>query len=238
MDKETINFYDAVSGDYSTHRYTLVTESYSQHIFKKRRDLFLVMLGSIEKNLPKDASILEVGCADGVLFKAVEEKFPGRFSKLVGMDISPKMIEEAKKQNTNPKAVFYLKDQMPTDTYDLVIELGVHPFDLDAELAYASSHLRSRGYFLYDLVSSESLFTKIKLKDKPYIKDYQSYRSYETSLRKYFSIIQASVYGLFVPKLWAVPAIGRNLQPVFDTVFKKIAPELFHEKIYLLQKPS
>jgi SAM-dependent methyltransferase len=179
-----------------------------------------------------------VGCADGVLLKALEERFPNQFSKLVGMDISPKMIEEGVKQNTNPRASFYVKSDLPSETFDIVVELGIHPFNIDEELEYASVHLKPHGYFVYDLVSSQSLFAKLKLKGKYYVKDYKTYSEYDPILKKYFSIVRTHVYGLFVPKLWSVPALARIFQPVFDALFAKITPKFFHEKIYLLKKNS
>jgi SAM-dependent methyltransferase len=236
MNQETIDYYDKASSGYSDIRYKGITKSFSQYLFKKRRDLFLTLLEGVEKNIPQNATILEIGCADGVLFKAIEEKFPNRFSKLIGMDISPKMIEEATKQNINHKASFFLKDDLPFDKFDVVIELGVHPFDLDTELSYASEHLKTKGYFFYNLVSSKSFFVKIKLKDKYYVKDYKTYYFYEQFLKKYFVTIRTKVYGLFVPKLWSIPFIARFIQPAVDFVFGHIVPELLHEKIYLLQK--
>jgi SAM-dependent methyltransferase len=238
MIQDTVDFYEKESGHYTAKRYPEITTSYTQYLFKKRLKIFLVFLIKIEKDLPQNATILEIGCADGVLFKAIEEKFPNRFSKLVGTDISPKMIEEARRQNTNTRASFCLRDELRPEKFDLVIELGVHPFDLDGELNYVSGYLNSKGYFFYNLGGLKSLYARFKLKDKPYIKDYKTYSLYEKFLSKYFSIEASQVYSLFIPWLWKIPFVGRSLQPVFDFVFRGITPELFHEKIYLLKKKS
>jgi len=231
-----IVFYDRESAYYSDKRYATVTESYTQYIFKIRLAIFLSFLERIEKDLPKNATIFEIGCADGVVFKAIEKRFPGRFSRLVGMDISPKMIEEAKKQNDNPRAIFCLRNDTPSEQFDIVIELGVHASDLQTESQYVSDHLKPGGYFFYSYAGSESIYRRIKLKDVAYAEEYQPYAAYESILRKFFEIRCAKVYGLFVPKLWKFPRVARVVQPVADDLFRHLVPNLFHEKLYVLVK--
>jgi len=231
-----ISFYDKESVYYTKKRYAPVTESYTQYIFKIRLAIFLSFLERIEKDLPKNATIFEIGCADGVVFKAIEKKFPERFSRFVGMDISPKMIEEAKKQNDNPRAIFCVRNDTPSEQFDIVIELGVHASDLQTESQYVSDHLKPGGYFFYSYAGSESIYRRIKLKDVAYAEEYQPYAAYESILRKFFEIRYEKVYGLFVPKLWKFPSIARALQPVIDVILERFVPELFHEKLYVLVK--
>lgn len=231
-----ISFYDKESSYYTDKRYATVTESYTQYIFKTRLNIFLSYLEKIEKNLPKEATILEIGCADGVVFKAIEKRFPERFSRFVGMDISPKMIEEAKKQNSNPRSNFCLRDDTPSEQFDIVIELGVHTPNIEEESQYVSNHLKSGGYFFYNYAGSESIYRRTKLKEIAYAKDYRPYKVYESSLRKFFTIKNTKVYGFFVPKLWWAPSIARVIQPMLDWVFRFFVPDLFHEKLYVLIK--
>lgn len=236
MQEETVNFYDKESGIYTAKRYPNLVESYTQYIFRTRLNIFLSFLKKGQHVIPPNPSVFEIGCADGIVFKSLEESFPHRFPKLVGVDISPGMVAEATKQNTNNNTSFALRDNVPPALYDMVLEIGVHVYDLEAELAYVAQFLKPQGYFVYSAAGAKSLYKKIKMKDKDYSNDYLPYSSGEEVLRKYFSIEDSAVYGLFVPKLWQIPALGRFLQPVVDSIFQFIAPELFHEKLYLLKK--
>gem|GEM_PF-1386338 len=235
MDSDTVDFYDEESSKYSIKRYPKTTRSYTQFLFKKRLEIFLNLLEKVESSLPEDATILEIGCADGVVLSAVERRFPKKFSSLVGIDISPNMIEVAKIKNTNERASFLLRQDLPNKKFDVVIELGVGAYEYVDEWKFVTNLLKENGSYFYSLAGSQSLFTKIKNRNAPYIKYYKTYKGYESILSEYFSIKKTQVYGLFIPWLWKIPFVGRLLQPIFDFVFQKITPELFHEKIYLLQ---
>jgi len=236
LTEDTVEFYNKESAVYTQKRYPKKLLSYSQYIFKKRLAIFIDMLETIEKQLPQDATLLEMGCADGVLFKAIEKKFPGRFSKLVGADISTRMIDEAKNQNNNSRASFYLRDKLPIDTFDLAIELGVHTYDLDAEAQYISGYLKQTSYFMYSAAGGQSLHTRFKLRGNQYALGYMAYDVNDRILENSYTIKASKVYGLFVPKLWKFPSIARVLQPVIDVIFERFVPELFHEKLYVLVK--
>ncbi len=70
---------------------------------------------------------LDVGCGPGAFF-AVVLRAHGRFSSLVGMDISPCMIEEARKKTFPPFVSFVVRDiaDIPeTCDFDLVTMTGV-----------------------------------------------------------------------------------------------------------------
>ena len=235
MNQETIDYYDKASKSYSELRYKDTFVGFFQYIFGTRRKVFLELLADIEKDLPQNATILEIGCADGVLFKAIEKKFPSRFSKMIGVDISQGMIDEAKRQNTNSRVSFVLRDNLSIEKFDVIIELGVGVYEYEDEWKFISSRLNSDGYIFYTLTSSKSLYTRFKNKDAYYVKYYKLYKEYERFFSKYFSISNSRVYGLFIPKLWSIPIIARVLQPVFDWIFKPFQ-NLFHEKFYLLKK--
>ena len=236
MDKETVDFYNKESAYYSRKRYDGPTEGYIQYVFRRRLALFLSYVQKIEKDLPKEASILEIGCADGVVFKALEERFPNRFSKLVGIDVSPSMIDEALKTNNNPRTTFEVRGGKDLGKFDIVIELGVHPYDLDAELTYVRNHMNTDGYFFYDVSGSQSIYRRIKLKDADYADDYRTYQAYKNIFNKYLSIKAEIAFGFFIPKLWKIPAVARIIQPLADTVFMHIMPELFQEKLFVFKK--
>ncbi len=246
MSEITIDYYNKESTEYTAKRYPSITKSFIQYMFKQRLALLLSSIKRIEKKLSPDATILDIGCADGVIFKAIENVFPEKFIELIGMDISPEMIEIAKKQSNNRRTQFYLKSELPDLKFDVVVELGVHPYDLEKELIYASNHLKKGGYFFYSVAGKNSLYLRRNMREKtfveeynkrePYIDDYKTYKTYQFLFNKYFSIVSSSGYGLFVPKLWKFPKIARLLQPFFDNISNLFFPEFSHEKIYFLKK--
>lgn len=238
MSKQTIDFYNKESSTYSSKRYTEKPKGYSHYIFGTRKKFLLDFLNEGFKSLPDKLDILDIGCADGVMFRLLEDKFPGKFKKLVGVDISPKMIEEAKKQNGNPNTFFCLRDEAPEDKFDVVTELGVHPHDFSAELSYVEKHLKPGGLFIYTLTSSDSIYVHLKIKDAPYVKDYKKYYEYEEELSGRFNVQNSKAYALFVPKLWSLPVLARIMQPMIDKLFQHITPNLFHEKIYVLRSKA
>ncbi len=233
----TIDFYDKQSEQYSRKRYEGRTETYFQFLFKKRRKLFLDFVSQIAPSL-HNASGLEIGCADGVIVKKLLQKLPQSFSKIVGLDISPKMIDQAKRTTTDPKAEYYLRGEEPAQNYDLIIELGVHSEVFENEMKYIAEKLNISGYFIHSVSGYSSLHAKIKLQNAHYRQDYLSYSEYEEIIKKYFKVVDAKSYGLFVPKLWSLPFLARVFQPIFEILFNKITPSFFHERIYLLQKKS
>src|SRR3989338_6869370 len=99
--KETVDFYNQESEQYSKKRYEGKTNSYFQFLFKRRRQLFLAFIDSIKTEL-KDSKALEIGCADGVIVKKLLQKLPDSFKTITGVDVSPKMIQKAKETTDNP----------------------------------------------------------------------------------------------------------------------------------------
>ena len=232
-----VDFYNKESSQYSKKRYEGQTVTYFQFLFKRRRELFLAFVHQIEASF-KDSTALEIGCADGVIVKKLLQKSKESFSSVTGIDVSPKMIEEARATTTDPRAHYFLRGEEPNEKYDLVIELGVHTYDFDSEMLYISNLLHSQGYFIYSLSGKDSIHAHLKLKNKSYLKDYMKYTEYDNIITKYFDIELSEPYGLFVPKLWSIPFLARVVQPLVEMLFKNIFPNLFHEKIYLLQKKS
>lgn len=231
----TVDFYNDESEQYSRKRYEGETLTYFQFLFKRRRQLFLSLINRISGEL-NDSNVLEIGCADGVLVKKLFQKLPDTFKSIIGIDVSPKMLEQARQTTKDSRAKYFLRGQEPEDKYDLVIELGVHAQNFEDEMVYVFRKLETFGYFIYSASGKNSLHVKIKLSDKDYIRDYLGYSEYEKIIKKYFDIVLFEPYGLFIPKLWAFPALAHIVQPTLEKIFKNIFPNLFHEKIYLLRK--
>ena len=184
----------------------------------------------------KNASVLEIGCADGVLIKSLLERWPNVFGSLIGVDISPMMIEEAIRTTKDSRVKYFLRGVEPGEKNDLVIELGVHSQNFDAEINSVSEKLKESGYFIYCVAGRSSLHARFKLLGVSYVNDYMSYAEYEKIIKKYFDVLSSEPYGLFIPKLWAFPRFAMVVQPILEKLFRNMFSNLFHEKIYLLRK--
>jgi SAM-dependent methyltransferase len=182
----------------------------------------------------KNLSLLEVGCADGVVIRTIWEKFPHVFSSLKAIDIAPEMISAAKNLNTGTPIDFEVRtEEVLKDTSDIIVEIGVLNFaDFKEEFGVMAASLTPDGTYLCSLSSSTSLYNR--LKGASGYRHLNSYAEYERELREYFVIESVDGVGFFVPWLWKMPALARALQPVIEKVALTFVPSLAHEKIYVL----
>jgi SAM-dependent methyltransferase len=234
-------YYDSESSVYSQKRYEGVTKTYTQFFFKNR---LAILKRQLQKHLggSKNLKLLDIGCADGVITRSIAKEFPDIFSALVGVDISTPMIEVARRMTNDPKISYFVKDGeaygsvIPPHNFDVALGMGYLTTNIfDSEVAYLRENLKPGGIYICTLTAKDSLHARFKLKDAPYRIHYTSYAEYENLLKRRFHIIEAVPNGLFVPKLWAIPALGRILQPVLRTLFAPFFPNLFHEMIYVLR---
>lgn len=235
--KDTV-FYDAESSVYSDVRYPATPTTYTQWFFKRRLHITLQGVASYfaKKN---QQSLLEIGCADGVVMRAIVARLPGQFSTMIGLDISPKMIEEARaKSAAIPGTLFYeRKDYVSNEQFDLVLEVGVIGFiGVEQELPFVLRHLKEGGIYILSIAGKDAL--GFRLGRITWFGEERSYREYEAVLKQHFTILSSTGCGLFVPYLWRLPALARIVQPIADMLVNLIAPQLCHEKIYLLKKRS
>ncbi|MDE1925197.1 MAG: class I SAM-dependent methyltransferase [Patescibacteria group bacterium] len=235
MPKDT-EFYNTISSRYSADRYPTVAHSYTQFFFKKRLSLIIDCIRQLTKETDKHLSILEIGCADGVVLREIYETFGNRFSSLVGVDISPKMIEAASAKHRDAPLVFKVRDEYyDAKRYDLVIEVGVLNYtDWESDLRFAREHLSQGGHYLCSLAGTRSLHALAKGGGE-YFKNHLSYREYEEGMRERFTVIRALPVGFFVPLIWRFPALAGPIQAVAESIGSRLAPDLAHEKIYLLR---
>jgi SAM-dependent methyltransferase len=229
-------FYNQESGQYSDKRYPRAARSYVQFFFKRRLALTLSFLGEAIATQKSDLSLLEVGCADGVVIRAIENKFPHKFKKIVGIDIATEMIEQAKKKNSSPHVEFFTRDAYTsTEQVDVVVETGVINYvRMEQELEFAHEHLSPQGLFILSIAGTGSLLNKLKHEEG--FSDFRSYTEYDRLVREKFVVLSVRGCGVFVPYLWRIPALARPLQALLDTIVGFVAPGLCHEKVYLLQK--
>lgn len=233
--KKDINYYNAESISYSKKRYPKFDTDYVHFFFKKRRNILMGFLDGIVGKEAEKFSLLEIGCADGVIVRGIERKF-SNFSKIIGIDISPSMIAEAIKNS--PRAIqFYVRgEEGNLGLFDIVIEVGVlNLVELDTDLRFAKDHLADDGYYICSLAGKNSLLSRLRGGNNGF-KNSLSFSDYETIIEKNFVIVDSRVYGIFIPLIWKIPFLGRFFQPFFEATMELLFPGWFHEKIYLLQK--
>ena len=226
------SFYDKESKGYSEKRYNSTPKSFIQFCFQKRLK-HVEKLVIKYKSKKEDQILIEDGCADGVVAQRVSKYF----SKTIGTDISEGMIQQARDINKNPSVLFFVKHEFPKDIKaNLFLAIGfVSPGIFKEEFYFIQEHLENGGIIIMSLVSSNSPYAKLKLKDREITKDYWTFKKYEEFLKKDFVILDSVLYGLFIPKLWTFPLIARIIQPICEFILK-IFPILFHEKLYVLKK--
>ncbi len=229
------SFYDKESAGYSDKRYNSVPKTFVQFFFQERLRHVISLVGAFSED-KKNLLLLEDGCADGIVAQKVHACFPDRFGRVIGTDISPGMVEEARKLNRNSKFSFFLKKDLPENSAaDIFLAVGfVSPGIFDDEFSFIKKHIGKEGIVILSLVSGASIYARTKLQDREVTKDYWDFKKYRQFFKKDFEILVAVPYGLFIPKLWAFPRLARMLQPVFETIFR-IFPGLFHETLYVLK---
>ncbi len=235
MDFFNTSFYDSASSEYSKQRYNVHPQSFIHFFFQTRLRNIITL---IKRNCSdrQDQLLIEDGCADGVVAQTVMNIYKESFSQGIGLDISPKMIEQARILNKNPRITFNIKkelgEQMKADVF---LAVGfVSPGIFDDEFRFIRNHIKDDGLIIVSLASRNSPYAKLKLKDKEVTNDYWTFRQYEEFLKKDFEIVDSIPYGLFIPKLWAIPFIAMILQPLLEYILN-LFPVLFHETLYVLK---
>lgn len=230
-------FYNAESSRYSGKRYPSLARTFTQHFFKERLRLTLILL---TKYLPaqKNIDALEIGCADGVVARAVWEAFPGAFTKFDAVDLASQMIEVAKQTNADIPVHFLVREGSTLPgTYACIIEIGVLNYlALEEELNAVSRALQPRGVYICSISGSSSVQTALKGADD--FMHLRSYAQYEEAFAKHFNTLRVVPVGFFVPLLWKVPASARVLQPLIERALLSLVPNWAHEKIYVLTPKS
>ena len=229
------HYYDKESSQYSGKRYPAHPSTYVQSFYLRRLKLVLSLVGKTVRG--GGLRLIEIGCADGVVTRALYDRFSDVFSDIAGVDISPKMIEEAKAQAGERRISFGLRDTYTfIGKYDLVVEVGVINYaDEEEELRFARRITGDRGYYLCSIAGTSSLWNRLKPDEDKGFNNFRSYAEYEAAIREHFTILASVPVGLFTPHIWKVPALARIVQPLCESVLSPFFPNLFHEKLYLLK---
>ncbi len=228
------DFYNQESAHYSEKRYPKVAQSYTQYFFNRR---LAITKAFFKKSIKSGTtySLLELGCADGIVVRELAKDFPDAFSKLVGIDISPGMIEEARRHNSLSNATFMLRSEYAGEPVDIVNETGVINYaGFDTDIAFAHNNLKEGGHYILSVAGTGSL--RNSLKPEADFADFRSYKEYEALLRQKFTVLKVAGCGVFIPLIWRLPAIARVVHAVLEPLVGALMPGLCHEKLYLLQK--
>lgn len=230
------DFYDKESSTYSDKRYPKKPATYAQFFFTERLKETLDILAR-HIGTRRNISFLDIGCADGFVLERIYNRFPDSFSRIVGIDVSPEMISAARKAYSAAPFIFSLrKDFVVKDLEYLIVETGVINYaDFSEEVDFAHRLLKDNGLYLISLAGTDSLWNKIK-KEGAGFRNFLSYEEYEKGIKERFDILETVPVGLFIPLAWKIPALGRAVTAVCETILRPIAPNLFHEKTYLLRK--
>ncbi len=177
-------------------------------------------------------SLLEVGCADGVVVERIYAQFGKSFNTIDAIDISPGMIEAAQKNTTAPIRYRVREAELP-GTYDLVVEVGVLNYsDFTEDMQQVSAALKEGGVYICSVAGSSSLQRMLKGGDG--YGNLRSYAEYEKEMRAYFVIERAEPVGFFVPLLWKMPTVARAVQPIVEWLLQPLQ-SLALEKVYVLK---
>lgn len=234
MIKDT-TFYDRESSVYSEKRYPEKAKTYTQFFFKKRLE---IAIGEIARSVGSrsNLSLLEIGCADGVVIFEVKKKLGRSFSRLLGIDIAPKMIEEARNKNRDASTRFEVRGKEIATVHDVVIEIGVINYaSLDEEIRYVERSMGNDAIAIISLAGTGSLLDKTRKVEMGF-RNFLSYGEYEERLDASFVRLKTIPVGLALPIIWRVPALARPFQALMEVLLRPIVPNAFHEKVYVLKK--
>ncbi len=234
MIKDT-EFYNKESSVYSEKRYPKVAVSYTQFFFKERLRLTMNALTSFI-NGKKDLSLLEIGCADGIVVKDIHEAYGTHFASITATDISPGMILSAKEKFGSTGIIFKeRKEYTDTVLHDIIIEIGVINYAvLQEELNYIADHIKRDGRAIISLAAQGSVWDRRRTADTGF-NNFFTNEEYRKEITQKFNIVQEMHVGLLVPLIWRYPSFARLVMPTIEFVMRGIAPQLFHETIYVLK---
>jgi SAM-dependent methyltransferase len=231
MQKDTA-FYDAESRQYSRKRYPEQAATYVQSFYLRRLAIVTGFTRALAKR--KALSLLEIGCADGIVLRRLLEALPGGFSSLMGVDASPQMVEAARELSTGLPIEYAVRGEALAPR-DLVLEVGVLNYvpNLEQELDALRAAIAPRGHAIISIAGMGSLWQRLKREGGGFA-HFRSYAEYEAAIRARFSIVARRPAGLFIPHIWKAPALARVIQPAVEALVAPVPPGLFHEQLYLL----
>ncbi len=232
-ERKDTHFFNTQSNVYSARRYPVIPLTFTQFFFKERlRAVLTLLMPVLGRGEPK--AVLEVGCADGVVARAVWEEYHAHIASFEANDIAPHMIETAKQEHGDTPIQFSLRTGEPlVGTYHTVIEVGVLNYtDTAVDFAQIARVLAPEGRYICSLSATSSL--QNRLKGATGYAHLLSYAEYEKEMCRYFRIEAVQPVGFFVPHLWKWPWLARRVQPLLELIGAVLVPSWAHEKVYTL----
>lgn len=232
-----MEFYNEISTTYSRDRYPVQARSYGQFFFKRRLAEVLKILREKISDTEESHSLLEVGCADGIVIRTIYDTFAAHFSLLHGVDVSPKMIEAAMANHSHTPIRFTVRDVAGEKApYDFVVEVGVINYaDVAEEIERAHATTKDNGRYIASYAGKGSLLDRFKPGKKGF-GNLLPYRTFEALAQKRFVIEKTIPVGFFIPRIWRFPVFAAPIQVVIESLGSRIFPNLAHEKIYIFRK--
>ena len=124
-----------------------------------RRRAIIKLLGK-----PQNKKILDVGCGTGYLGREIKKLGE---NKVIGIDISAKAIEEAKKVLDEVFILNIEKDELPftVSTFDIVILTDVleHLYNPEAVLLKLRKYLKKNGFLIITVPNFSFIRTRFKV---------------------------------------------------------------------------
>lgn len=123
---------------------------------------YFKIVKQIEKDLPKNPRILEVGCGNGFFLKALKDS--GFTSNIFGVEPSSKMVLEAGADLRNKIKINIFKlNLFPKNSFDLILCFHTldHMFDPNEFIKGAFSMLKKNGHIIVVVHDTEGLSVKL-----------------------------------------------------------------------------
>lgn len=237
--RKDVVFYDRESENYSKKRYPEFPSSYTQFFFKRRMDFVVRILGEFLAASDRRTSVLEVGCADGIVLRNLYDKYEQKLEKVAGIDTSEGMIRQAVCLNGKRRISYQVRNEEYTgEIFGAIFEVGVLNYtDWRRDLLAADRRLVPDGIFICSLAGARSLF--VRMQGEPgYFGPLCVYQDYERELRKRFTVISEYSCGYYIPLIWKWPRVAIYIQLLAEAAFSTVFPGLAHEKVYVLKKKS
>lgn len=146
---------DYFSGKYLGEKYDALAETYTEHrsAFDNTRQL-----QELNKLIPGNSMVLDIGCGSGL---PVARYFVEHGNRVIGIDVSKKMIELARKDV--PEAEFHVEDILSSDfkegSFDLIVSFyclfHIRKEKQKGVFAEIREWLKPGGYTYFTLALSE-----------------------------------------------------------------------------------
>ena len=160
--------------------------SHKEEVQRAIDKLKIDFIGFVNKNISLNAEVLDVGCGPGIYLKLIRDNYG-----ISGIDVSPVMIEKAKKDL--PSGIFYcgnFLEQNFSKKYKFIYSISVLEYVPASQIEYFFKKcfsLLEEGGFIFIQYPHALKFSDILHPDRNYIS--YSPEKIEKCSKKYFTVI-------------------------------------------------